>query len=130
MIRKGCPHLQRDTHAHCIGVSQGALTEEDAEQAREKADALNKANAKDYIDKVASRVKLKGAKVQGDVINGDAAESLADYAANNGVDLIVMATHGRSGISRWFIGSVADRLIRTARVPVLVVRAPGSEPEG
>ncbi len=44
-------------------------------------------------------------------------------------DLVVMATHGRSGVSRWIWGSVADRLLRSLRVPVLIVRAPGSGPE-
>jgi len=44
------------------------------------------------------------------------------------VDLIVIATHGRSGVSRWVWGSVADRILRSACVPVLMVRAPGCFP--
>lgn len=57
------------------------------------------------------------------VIEGRAAETIADYAADNGVDLIVMATHGRSGLSRLAFGSVADRVLRLAHCPVLLVRA-------
>ena len=46
----------------------------------------------------------------------------------NEVDLIAISTHGRSGISRWVWGSVADRVLRSACVPVLMVRAPGCVP--
>jgi nucleotide-binding universal stress UspA family protein len=59
---------------------------------------------------------------------GKVAESIADYATKNGVDLIIIATHGRSGVSRWVWGSVADRVLRSACVPVLMVRAPGCVP--
>ncbi len=59
---------------------------------------------------------------------GGVAEGIADYATKNDADLIIMATHGRSGISRWVLGSVADRVLRSSCVPVLMVRAPGCEP--
>lgn len=52
----------------------------------------------------------------------DPAVRILESAAGLGVDLIVMSTHGRSGIRRWLIGSVADRLLRTANVPVLLIR--------
>jgi nucleotide-binding universal stress UspA family protein len=54
---------------------------------------------------------------------------LADYATQNGVDLIIIASHGRSGVSRWVLGSVADRIVRNSCVPVMMVRAPGCEPK-
>jgi hypothetical protein len=44
-------------------------------------------------------------------------KALAEYASKNGVDLIVIATHGRSGVSRWVSGSVADRILRSALLP-------------
>jgi len=56
---------------------------------------------------------------------GSVADSLVDFAEAGGIDLIVIATHGRSGVSRWVRGSVADRVLRASRVPVLMVRAPG-----
>ncbi|MFC1972232.1 universal stress protein [Chloroflexota bacterium] len=59
---------------------------------------------------------------------GLVADSIAEYAQNNDIDLIVVATHGRSGISRWVMGSVADRVLRSACVPVLMVRVPGCVP--
>ncbi|NQW18650.1 MAG: universal stress protein [Chloroflexi bacterium] len=56
------------------------------------------------------------------VASGDAADSLVDIAHREGVGLIVMATHGRTGIARGVLGSVTDVVIRHAEVPVLVVR--------
>ena len=53
---------------------------------------------------------------------------IAEYATKNEIDLIVIATHGRSGVSRWVWGSVADRILRSACVPVMMVRAPGCVP--
>ena len=43
------------------------------------------------------------------------------------IDLIIIGTHGRSGVTRWVMGSVADKLLRSASVPVLMVRAPGAK---
>jgi nucleotide-binding universal stress UspA family protein len=54
---------------------------------------------------------------------GDTAGGITDYAEKKGADLIVIATHGRSGISRWTHGSVADKVLRSSSVPVLMVRA-------
>jgi len=51
------------------------------------------------------------------------ADAIVNYATQSGVDLIVMSTHGRSGISRWVYGSVAERVLRAAHCPVLLIRA-------
>jgi nucleotide-binding universal stress UspA family protein len=56
------------------------------------------------------------------VLNEPVAEALATYAALKRIDLIVMATHGRSGLARAWMGSVADDLLRRSRVPVVMVR--------
>ncbi len=84
--------------------------------------------AEDYLSQVVGRLKWDGVNLKSEVLSGKAAECLADYATSNDVDLIIIATHGRSGISRWVWGSVADRLLRSACVPVLIVRAPGCIP--
>ena len=65
-------------------------------------------------------------KFQTEVIAGNVADSLIDYAEDNDIDLILIATHGRSGVSRWVRGSIADRILRASRIPVLMVRAPGT----
>ena len=84
-----------------------------------------KAAAEHYLNRLLDRVKYNGIETRSEVISGRAAESIAEYAETHGVDLIAIATHGRSGISRWVWGSVADRVLRSAGVPVLMVRAPG-----
>jgi len=61
---------------------------------------------------------------------GNPAEGILNYADKGYPCLIVMATHGRSGISRWAIGSVADKVVRaTSKQPLLLVRAKGAHPE-
>ncbi len=90
-----------------------------------RIDLENKASAEKYLNEVASRSTFNGVKVQTKVVIGQAADVIADYASKNDISLIVIATHGRSGVSRWAWGSVADKLLRTACVPVLMVRAPG-----
>ncbi len=91
-------------------------------------DAENKAKAEEYLDHVARRLNFDGAKIKTEVVMGNAVETITDYATKNKVDLIIIATHGRSGVSRWVWGSVADRVLRSSCVPVFMVRAPGCVP--
>jgi nucleotide-binding universal stress UspA family protein len=56
------------------------------------------------------------------VVNGPAAEVLVDEAEQQGVDLIVMATHGYSGVKRWALGSVADKVLHATTTPLLLIR--------
>jgi nucleotide-binding universal stress UspA family protein len=56
-------------------------------------------------------------------IKGDAASQIVDLCRPHGIDLVAMATHGRSGLDRWVLGSVTEKVIRAAPVPVLVVRS-------
>src|SRR6266508_3328482 len=60
------------------------------------------------------------------VVNGHAAEVIIDEAARRGADLIVMATHGYSGLRRWAMGSVADKVLHATRTPLVLVRARAS----
>jgi nucleotide-binding universal stress UspA family protein len=100
----------------------------DEEQVK-KLESEHKAAAEEYLRKLAGRVNLgQGIQVQPEVLHGRVADTLADYASHHPVHLIVIATHGRSGVSRWVWGSVADRILRSACVPVLMIRAPGCVP--
>ncbi|MBI4188030.1 MAG: universal stress protein [Chloroflexi bacterium] len=94
----------------------------------ERINSTNRAAAKHYLDQLVSRIKYDGVNIQSAIVIGKAADSIAEYAVKNGVDLIAIATHGRSGVSRWVWGSVADRVLRSASVPILMVRAPGCLP--
>ncbi len=93
-----------------------------------RIESEHRSAAENYLNQLVNRLKYDGASLQLEVIVGRAAESIADYATRNEVDLIIMATHGRSGVSRWVWGSVTDRILRSACVPVFMVRAPGCVP--
>jgi nucleotide-binding universal stress UspA family protein len=85
-----------------------------------------KSEAKGYLEKIKNRLKCEGTKLYSEVLVGRVTDSLADYTEKNDIDLILIATHGRSGVTRWVRGSVADKILRSANVPVLMVRAPGT----
>jgi nucleotide-binding universal stress UspA family protein len=76
-----------------------------------------------YLIEVQRRITNTKLAVETVVEMGPGPDTIIDYAHDHGVDLIVMATHGRSGLSRWVYGSVADKVLRGAEVPVLLVRA-------
>ena len=76
-----------------------------------------------YLQAVAKRLEPVAADVQVGVRFGRPADDILDFAGEVGADLIAMSTHGRSGLSRWVFGSVADRVLRGAVCPVLLVRA-------
>jgi nucleotide-binding universal stress UspA family protein len=99
----------------------GCVTEE----TMKSIDADNKAAAEKYLSELIERTRYAGVSVKPEVIAGTPGETIADYATKNSIDLITISTHGRSGVSRWTWGSVADRVLRSACVPVLMVRAPG-----
>jgi len=72
---------------------------------------------------LADDLRAHGLSVSTYVANGHAAEVLVDAAGQHSIDLIVMATHGYSGLRRWAIGSVADKVLHATRTPLLLVRA-------
>ena len=80
--------------------------------------------AQKYLDRVAKGLEAKGIEPETLVLLGNPAEEIVLNAKHYGADLIIMASHGRSGISRWTHGSVADKVFRAISVPVLMVRAP------
>ncbi len=82
----------------------------------------SKKDARNYVDSLVKKVSYPA---KAEVLFGRPADMLADYAKKKNPDLIIIATHGRSGVSRWVWGSVADRILRSACVPVFMVRAPG-----
>ena len=93
----------------------------------QERETARKSGAKDYLDQVANRFKHEGTTIRSEVLFGRVVESLIDYTKKNHFDLVLIATHGRSGVTRWVRGSVADKILRSSNVPVLMVRAPGTE---
>jgi nucleotide-binding universal stress UspA family protein len=80
-------------------------------------------DAQVYLSYVANRLKQQGVSVSTATQIGAVAECIIEHAEANRVDLIAMCTHGRTGLRRWTLGSVADRVLRAGRVPILLVRA-------
>lgn len=76
-----------------------------------------------YLQHRASILQGKGVNVSSEFRFGDAASEIVDFARVNKVDQIVIATHGRSGLKRWVLGSTADRVIRSTDKPILLIRA-------
>lgn len=86
-----------------------------------QAEEENKAKAKDYMDALGERLGKEGILTQVVLLEGKPADEIMGFADKHGVDLIIMSTHGRSGITRWLLGSVAERVVRHSAVPVLTV---------
>ncbi len=82
-------------------------------------------DAKTYVDSQVDALNDEGLATTGVVLRGYAAAAI-DSVAKEG-DIIVMASHGRTGVRRWFLGSVAEEVLRQSRVPVLLIRQPHHE---
>ncbi len=74
-----------------------------------------------YLGDIAARLTGEGYTVSSKLVGGMAAKAIVSVAEPG--DVIVMATHGRTGMRRWFIGSIAEEVLRHSTVPVLLVRA-------
>lgn len=128
VLAKGCGvediifvRVAEPFHVSAPSMARSYLSEENIK----RIESENRTDAENYLNQIVSRVRYDGTNVQSEVLVGKAADTIADYATKSEVDLIILATHGRSGISRWVYGSVADRILRSSCVPVLMIRAPG-----
>ena len=106
---------------HVIGANTAYPVYLDQQWENQKVVAL------EYLDHIRQRPICQGLSIKLAVELGTAGETIIDYAHKQPVDLIVMATHGRTGLQRWVYGSVADKVLRGADVPVLLVRAHPAE---
>jgi nucleotide-binding universal stress UspA family protein len=83
-----------------------------------------RSEAQAVVEAAVVSARAKGIAAEGRVLDGDTGDALIAAARQEEADLIVVGCHGRRGLRRFFLGSVAERVVRTAPVPVLVVRAP------
>ena len=88
------------------------------EQIQQEADTYIKAVTQEFINE-------SGINAQSMLAFGNAADEILKYAEKSGADLIIMTTHGRSGVTRWLFGNVADRVSHHSTVPVLIIAPPG-----
>lgn len=83
--------------------------------------------AQRYLTKVAEKLSKTGVKTSIAILMGDTAEQIVDFAGNEKADLIIMASHGRSGFNRWAVGSVAEKVFHGSSVPIFLVKAAPKE---
>jgi nucleotide-binding universal stress UspA family protein len=89
----------------------------------ERWDGAIRAQTEEYLQSLAQRcMEQAGLSPVTELLDGSVAPAIARYAAEAGIDLITMTTHGRGGISRAWVGSVADSLVRCGAVPILLIR--------
>jgi nucleotide-binding universal stress UspA family protein len=94
----------------------GVATREIAEQ---------QSRSKKYIAEVEAQLKAAGFRVSTLLREGAVADTILRTAEETQADVIAMSTHGRTGPARWLLGSVADRVVRSSKIPVLLIRAKG-----
>ncbi len=136
LAEKALPHAQQlaqqfGATLHLVSVAEGEpepierligftwIGQERREE--EETVALTK-----YLQEVEAEIRAEVSAetltIKSSVVTGNIAEALLDFAEESGVDIIVMATHGRSGVARWALGSIAERVVRLATIPVMLVR--------
>jgi nucleotide-binding universal stress UspA family protein len=109
------------TLCHVVHVTEFMATESTELILDARRVAIEQANR--YVDALQQSLRSEGLIVHKQIIDqGNIADALVGVANNGVCDLVVMTTHGRSGVRRWLLGSVADRLVRAVNVPVLLVR--------
>lgn len=112
-----------DATVHAVYVIEGSKArgahpdDETVEEAREAGE--------DAVGDIEDLGEKEDVPVKTAVLEGNAADAILDYADQVDIDMIVMGTHGRSGLDRFLVGSVAERVMRMSDVPVMTVRLNG-----
>lgn len=85
------------------------------------------AEGRQAVERITQAASEAGVDVETTVYSGTAYRGILDYVDDHDVDLVVMGTHGRRGVERFLLGSVTERVVRSADVPVMTVRMPDEE---
>lgn len=85
------------------------------------------AESMQYLEGIQARLQADGVKVRTELLEGNPEDKIVDYANSHGVDLIIIGTHGYTGMKRLVFGSVALQVLHDAYVPVLLVRTKPAE---
>jgi nucleotide-binding universal stress UspA family protein len=89
-----------------------------------------RAMVEEYLTEKTQEMRSRDMRVSWETQFGMPADGILDVAQKRAVNLVVMSTHGRSGVGRWIMGSVADRVLRASRIPVLLIRSNAMLGEG
>lgn len=119
---------EAEIHLARVHIARGlpyyeALSEPDPEE-----DARIRAEEEAALRRAAERIEAEGVTARVELLDGGITDALAEYIDAAEIDIVVMTTHGRGGLSRAWLGSVADRLVRTSSAPVLLVRPGETKP--
>ena len=79
--------------------------------------------AKVYLETIRERLSAKNFEIEIHTPYGNPADKILEVCRRHDIDLIAMSTHGRSGIGRWLLGSVAEKVVRHSEIPVLLLRS-------
>ncbi len=84
---------------------------------------IRKAEAESYLGDLSLRLQNAGLRTEKEILEGDAAELIVEFSHKNDVPLIVLSSHGRSGLSEWNVSGVVQKIILRARTSIMIVRA-------
>ena len=83
----------------------------------------NKRSAEKYLRRVTENIGLERSTINVEVLANNVAETIIEFAKRNAMNLIIMSTHGHSGMSRWTLGRITERVLHYSDSPILLVRA-------
>jgi nucleotide-binding universal stress UspA family protein len=112
--------LSHEYEAFHAGGDNPTVMEYSLDTAREVT-AARQTRAEAYLKATAARLGENGLQVETSVRQGSILDNITNFVAENGIDVIVMSTHGHGGLQRFLVGSVTDRVIRSSHVPVLAI---------
>jgi nucleotide-binding universal stress UspA family protein len=95
---------------------------ETADQVQESVNALERGEAEAYLNNLMQNMPQTPGALSAHTLMGPTADTIIDFAQEKQVDLIAISSHGRSGISRWVYGSVAEKVMRGAKCATLILR--------
>ncbi len=110
------------TLLHAVILYQEDIDEEEQLQAYEKIIQKKEKERTKKLELHSVAAEKRGIQVNSVLIRGfSAADSMINYISDNNFDLVVMGTHGRTGLEKWILGSVAERMVRLSPIPVLTI---------
>ncbi|MFA9516091.1 universal stress protein [Halopenitus sp. H-Gu1] len=112
---------QYDARVHALYVVDGSAYSTLEAGSEIVVEALE-SEGEEATERVSKTAEESGVETVTSVVHGTAYRTILEYVEDNDIDLIVMGTHGRQGLDRYLLGSVTERVVRTADVPVLTVR--------
>lgn len=121
-VEHAIDHAQRyDADLHVLYVVDTRVSAEAGMESPDVLGALENAGQQAIDDVIAQAEAADIGTIEAAVANGIPHQAIEDYAAENDIDLIVMGTHGRTGLDRYLLGSVTEKVVRTSPIPVLTV---------